>query len=161
MINLKFKKAGKIVAIVFTIVALLPFLSLAFEDYFFFQSDAKKMLKENKLELLDNFTIESNKITGMSDLYQIFELQISEKDKERIIRQIRNSPYFKGSANEDYTLSSEVGSGLTKKIYCDYEKREVICRETYQKLRQGYASDYDIISISKTGNTLSFERMND
>jgi hypothetical protein len=161
LINLHFKNAGKIVAIVFTVLALLPFLSLAFEDYFFFKSDARKMLKENQIELKDEFKITSNHITGLNDLYQKFELQISKSDKEVIIQQLRYSPYFKDSISDDYNLQSEIGFGLTKKIYRDYEKENIVCRETYQKLRTGYKSDYDIISISKTDNTLTFERINE
>lgn len=55
LINLRFKKAGKIVAIVFTVLALLPFISLALEDYFFFKSDARRFLNENQIVLIDDF----------------------------------------------------------------------------------------------------------
>jgi hypothetical protein len=161
LINLHFKKAGKTVAIVFTVLASLPFLSLAFEDYFFFKSDARKILKEDQIELRENFEIKSNQITGLNDLYQKFELQISPIDKERIIQQLRLSPYYKNSISDEYSLQSEVGFGLTKKIYRDYERRNIVYRETYQKLRTGYKPDYDIISISKTNNTLTFERINE
>lgn len=161
LINFRFKRAGKIVAIVFSVLALLPFLSLAFEDYFFFKSDARKMLKENQIELKDDFTISSNHITGLNDLYQRFELNISTRDKELIIQQLRHSPYFKDSIRDDHNLQSEAGFGLTKEIFRDYEKENIVCRETYQKLRSGYKPDYDIISISKTDNTLTFERINE
>jgi hypothetical protein len=161
LINLGFKKAGKIVATVFTVLALLPLLSLALEDYFFFRSDARKMLKENQIELKDDFKITSNKITGLNDLYQKFELQISKSDKDLIIQQLRHSPHFKNSGNEGYNLQSKVGSGLTKKIYRDYEKEDFVRREAYQKLRTGYKPDYDIITISKVDNKLTFERINE
>jgi hypothetical protein len=161
LINLRFKKAGKIVAIVFTALALLPFLVFALEDYFFFKSDARKFLNENQIILTDDFTIKSNHITGLSDLYQKFELQISLKDKERIIKQFRASQYFQDSVTDDYNLPTKTGNGLTKKVYRDYEKDDFIRRETYQKLRRGYVSDYDVITISKRDNILTFERINE
>ena len=161
LVNLNFKKAGKIVAIVFTVLATLPFLSFALEDYFFFKSDAKKFLTEDKITLTDNFKIKSNQITGISDVYQKFELEISLKDKERIIQQLKTSKYFQDTVKDDHSLYSKLGSGLTNKIYLDFEKKEFVCRETYQKLKMGYVSDYDIIIISKTNNILTFERINE
>ena len=161
LVNLQFKKAGKIVAIVFTVLATLPFLSFALEDYFFFKSDAKKFLNENQITLTDNFKIKSNQITGLSDVYQKFELEISLKDKELIIQQLRNSKYFQDTVKEELSLYSKAGSVLTNKIYLDYEKNELLRRETYQKLKMGYVSDYDIITISKTKNILTFERINE
>jgi hypothetical protein len=161
LVNLRFKKAGKIVTIVFSALALLPFLSFALEDYFFFKSDASKFLKEDEITLTDNFKIKSNRITGLSDVYQKFELEISLKDKERITRQLKNSKHFQNIVNGDYSLLSEAGPGLTNKIYRDYENDEFVRRETYQKLRMGYVSDHDIITIYKTKNTLTFERINE
>ena len=161
LVNLNFKKAGKIVAIVFTVLATLPFLSFACEDYFFFKSDAKKILTENQITLTDNFKIKSNQITGLSDVYQKFELEISLKDKERIIQQLKTSKYFQDTVKDDHSLYSKAGPGLTNKIYLDFEKNEFVCRETYQKLKMGYVSDYDIILISKTKNILTFERINE
>jgi Tfp pilus assembly protein PilO len=161
LINLHFKKAGRIVAVIFTVLALLPFLSLAFEDYFFFKSDARKMLKENQIELTEDFKIKSNRITGLNDLYQKFELQISSKDKEKIIEQITNSKYFQDSIKEEHNLQWETGFGLTKKVYKDYEKKDFVRRETYQKLQTGYKPDHDVITISKTDNILTFERINE
>jgi Tfp pilus assembly protein PilO len=161
LVNLNFKRAGKIVATVFTVLATLPFLSFAFEDYFFFKSDAKKFLIENQITLTDKFKIKSNQITGLSDVYQKFELEISPKDKERIIQQLKNSKYFQDTVKDEHSLYSKRGSGLTNKIYLDFEKNEFVCRETYQKLKMGYVSDYDIITISKTKNILTFERINE
>lgn len=161
LVNLNFKKAGKIVAIVFSILATLPFLSFALEDYFFFKSDAKKFLTENQITLTDDFKIKLNQITGISDVYQKFELEISLKDKERIIQQLKGSKYFQDTVKDNHSLYSMAGSGLTNKIYLDFEKNEFVCRETYQKLKIGYVSDYDIITISKTKNILTFERINE
>ena len=130
------------------------------EDYFFFKSDARKLLTENQITLTDNFKIQSNHITGLSHVSQKFELEISLKDKEQIIQQFKNSKYFQGTVNDDHSLSSKSGSGLTNKIYLDYEKKNLFV-EDLPKTKMGYVSDYDIITIFKTKNILTFERINE
>lgn len=162
MINLGFKKAGKIVTIVFSILASIPILAFVLEDYLFFKSDAKLLLKDNDIVLIDKFSIKSNKVTGMRDLYQKFELQISENDKTRIINQLRQSKYYTtDTTNQEYNLQNGLERGLTKRVFKDYEGKNYIRRESYEKLKQGYKPDFDIITISKTENRLTFERVND
>ena len=100
--------------------------------------------------MVDNFKIKSTHITGLNDLYQKFELQLGSKDKERIIKQLTNSQYFQDSVEEEYNLQWEIDFGLTKKVYKDYEKKNFVRRETYQKSRKGYKSDHDVITVSKT-----------
>lgn len=34
-------------------------------------------------------------------------------------------------------------------------------RESYEKLKEGYSPNYDVITLSKTNNILTFERIND
>jgi hypothetical protein len=162
LINLGFKKAGKIVAIAFTILAALPILAFVFEDFLFFKSNAKSLLKDNDIVLIDNFSIISNKVTGMRDLYQKFELQISDNDKNRITRQLRQSKYFTNDSTiQEYGLQDEMNRALSKKVFKDYERKDFIRRESYEKLKQGYKPDFDVITISKDSNILTFEIIND
>ena len=161
LINLGFKKAGRIVAISFSIIALLPILAFVFEDFLFFKSNARTMLKENDIVLIDNFSITSNNISGMRDLYQRFELEISDSDKNRLIKQLRESQFFKDTIVQEYDLQNEMDRKLSKRVFKDYEQNDFIRRESYEKLKQGYKPDLDIITISKTNNTLIFERAND
>ncbi len=147
--------------VVFGILAMLPVLSFELEDYFFFKSDAKTFLQDNEIVLHDQFKIKTNHITGFSDLYQKFELEITTADKERIIKKLTNSPYYIGSVSESYYLPSKVKSTITPKVTKDYKIGDNIVRETYQKLREGYVYDHDIITVSKSDNVLTFERFND
>lgn len=160
LINLNFRKTAKIIAFVFSILASLPFLSFVLEDYFFFKSDAQKFLKDNDIVLTDEFKIKSNAISGLNDVTQKFELEISLTDRNKIIQQIRNSKFFKDTLVDNSDLFSKSGNKLTSKIYLDYEKNEFIRRETFQRLKLGYTSDHDIITIAKDKNSLIFERIN-
>jgi hypothetical protein len=161
LVNLGLRKAGKIVTIAFTTIALLPLLGFAFEDYLFFKSNAKELLKGDDIVLHDSFKIKSNQISGIRDYYQKFELEISPADKNRIIEQFRHSPYFTDTAKQEYNLQWEMARALSKKVYKDYEEPDYVCRESYEKLKEGYAPNYDVITISKTTDILTFERIND
>lgn len=97
----------------------------------------------------------------MRDLYQKFELEISDSDKNRLIKQLRQSQFFKNTIVQEYDLQNEMDRRLSKRVFKDYEQNDFIRRESYEKLKQGYKPDFDIITISKTNNTLIFERAND
>lgn len=161
LVNLRLKKAGQIVASVFTVLALLPFVSIALEDYLFFKSDAKAFLESNHIVLSDDFSIKSNRITGLTDTHQKFELQISVADKAKIIQQLKNSDYFVGRVTQSYYLPSKIESRITHKVIVDYEIADNVIRETYERLYEGYVSDHDIITISKNDNLLTCERFNE
>lgn len=161
LINLRFIKAARISLVVFGILAMLPVLSFALEDYFFFKSDAKTFLQDNEIVLQDKFKIKSNHIEGFTDLYQKFELEITTADKERIIKQLTSSSYYIGTVSESHHLPSKVESYITPKVTKDYKIGQNIVRESYQRLRQGYVSDHDIITVSESNNVLTFERFNE
>ncbi|WP_152270725.1 hypothetical protein [Agriterribacter humi] len=162
LINLGFKKAGKVIAVTLTILASIPILAFVLEDYLFFKSDAKSLLKDNEIVLVDKFSIKANEVSGMRDMYHKFELQITENDKNRLVNQLRQSGYFTTDTTiQEYNLQNELERGLSKRVFKDYERIDFIRRESYEKLKQGYKPDFDIITISKNDNKLTFERVND
>ncbi len=161
LINLRFIKAARISLVVFGILAMLPVLSFALEDYFFFKSDAKTFLQDNEIVLHDQFKIKSKHISGLTDLYQKFELEITTSDKEKIIKQLTSSPYYIGTVSESYNLPYKAENRIIARMVKDYQMGDNIVRETYQKLREGYVSDHDVITVSKNHNVLTFERFND
>lgn len=162
LVNLGSKKPGTIIGIIIAIIVGLPILGFVFEDFLFFRRNARSMLREDGIELKDEFKILGHHITGMNDLYETFELEISVADKQRLIRQLSSSRFFwSGKMPEMYDLQHEMGLGLTRKVCIDYEQNGVIYRETFQRLREGYKPDLDIISVSSKGNTLNFQRINE
>jgi hypothetical protein len=88
-------------------------------------------------------------------------LKLSPENRNKIIQQIENSKYFNLGHKPVEPVYQVVPHGyLTPKLYLDYPIPSGYCRETYQKLKAGYVSDYDIIYVSKTENKLTFQRLN-
>jgi hypothetical protein len=152
------KKAARIAAIIFSVIAILVLLSIVFEDSLFFKSNAKALLKENNISIHDDFKIISNNTSGMRDFYQKFELQISDNDKIRIIEQIRRAGYSNDTTIQEHSLLSESDDKLTKRIFKDSEEPDFVRLESYEERQSGYIPGKDVITVSKTTNTLTFER---
>ena len=132
-----------------------------FEDFFFFQSDAKEKLEEHDILLTDNFKMNEKSISGVMDNTLRFQLSISESDKEKIIGEFSKSPYLiTKDPNEMYDIRSEIPSELKNDtiIYATYEEDNYWNLEYYKVLKNGYVRTWDIIQISKNRNELSFIR---
>ena len=148
------KRVVKVFAILALVFVTGIILMFALEDYFFTKSDARAILKEDGIEISDNFSILSNHTSGMNDVSVEFTLKINEDDKAKIINTIKNSQYFND------TLASKLNFWLadrsaTKKLFPDGLGRHSYIRETYEKT-DGYQSVHDIISVSLTNDSLSF-----
>jgi type III secretory pathway component EscU len=131
LINVGYRKAGKVVAIVLAIAVAVPFLSFAFEDYLFSKEDVRQMLREDRIELKDDFRIRSNSISGISDTYQKFELEISSRDRDQLIHQLRRSPYYRTGIKQSHSLIDQLDPNkIQKKICVDYEIGDNLYRET-------------------------------
>jgi len=63
------RKLGKWIAGILSITVLVFILSIVFEDELFFKSDAKKLISEHKIELKDNFELNTNEFIGIKDFY--------------------------------------------------------------------------------------------
>ncbi len=158
--NLGVRNSGRILAWIIGIISAFILLPFALEDYWFFKSDAKRFLKEDGVILNDEFTIKSNHITGMKDMYQRFEMEISTSDRNRLINKFQQSSAFIGLQKKMRNLQYDMDRKESKKIYRDYCFLDYVIRETYEKPNVGYKPNEDIITISKTNNVLVFERVN-
>lgn len=74
------------ISILFTAYVISGFPFLFFENYLFFNSSAKKELKQMDLVLYDDFKILENEIGGFTSYNHIFKLKISEKDTQRLVK---------------------------------------------------------------------------
>lgn len=156
-------KVGKILSGGYFILFSILCISYIFEDEFFTKSDAKRLLARQSLTLLDDFKIEENKsYSGIGEYYHTFTLSISEKDKKRIIQEIRNSKDFKTSTdsipNLYYNKFGTEAYYFGKREFQNYETDENYVRVLFEPAnKEGYAPFYRIIYISKNKNKLIFE----
>lgn len=116
------EKIGKILAGVFSVLYLLFWGSFIFEDELFFKSDARDILAKQNIVLKDDFEIKDNDISGgIGAYYQIFVLEISAEDKQRLIDE-----YKKGKDTLRYWESEKsyfIGRG--KDNFLDAEYAEI------------------------------------
>ncbi|WP_209400659.1 hypothetical protein [Pseudozobellia sp. WGM2] len=156
------KKLGKVIAGILATGFVLLILAYIFDDYLFFKSDARKNLAEMDIELVDGFKILSNEDGGLMDYYHTFSLEISGKDKERLIDQIKSSTDYTDSIQEYRYLPSEAENryeGDTLKV--NYQTEREYRKEIFYPNGQGYTPTYKIVSISKSKNELKFEHILD
>jgi hypothetical protein len=97
-------------------------------------------------------------MSAIGDYYHTFILDISENDKLTIIKQIQNSPDFRGLTDQKEELSHitedrYVGRRLTQ----NYESDNQFVREYFEPNGYGVAPTYRKIEIHKNANRLPFE----
>jgi hypothetical protein len=160
--KLGYPKTGKILSITCSIIILIIALLTIFEDQLFFKKNAKKLLSEQDIALIDEFEIIENKsMTAIGEYYHTFSLKISPKDKQLIIDQIKKSENFKSLNDkiEDFLSISERYEG--GKIIQNYEDSSQFVREYLKSNERGYEPTYRKIEIEKTDNKLIFEEIDD
>lgn len=156
------RKLGVILSSFLAVGFTLIVLSIVFDDYLFFKSDAREYLNEPNIELKDDFKILSNESGGFMDYYHRFELEISEDDKSRIINHIKSQDNYIDSVGEYIYLpnratSRSEGDTLTANYHTKWKYKT----EIYYPNGKGYTPTYKIISISKSENKLIFEHILD
>lgn len=151
------KKYSTRAILLFVSAIILPF---ALEDFLFFKGDAKSLLREDGIMLNGKYDITDHQIIGMTaDMYETFTLKISNDDRNRLISELRFSPFRQDSIYAVSFFDSLTFKPSDKK-YCDNERTTYIERQTYKKL-EGYKADRDIITVYKNENKLVFRRINE
>jgi hypothetical protein len=157
------KKLGLWLSGILTIGLSVLILATVFEDQFFFKSDAKEKLKEHNVELKDDFKIVSNESGGFMDYFHQFRLIISSTDKERLIAQIKSANNYQDDVQDMFDLRSGKirYSDKDTSFTANYQDEWNYIYEYYKPNKQGYTPTWDRISISKTENGLTYERILD
>lgn len=158
--KLGYPKLGKYLALIIGLIVLTFVLWTVFEDQLFTKDNAKELVKEQQILLVDDFELQENKtMTAIGDYYHTFTLKISGRDKQNAIIKIKTAVNFKtdnSSIEQMLYLSDQRYYG--PKVTQNYETENSYVREYFQPSGQkGYAPTFRRISISKTKNILTFE----
>jgi hypothetical protein len=152
-------KIGKFLTLTFVIFLLIIVLLTLFEDQLFSKDNAKELVEEQQILLIDNFDLQKNEsVSAIGDYYHTFTLKISKQDKQNAILKIKNSDNFKidNFPNQTLYLTNERYFG--SKVTQNYETENAYVREYFQPSgEEGYAPTFRRILISKTKNELTFE----
>ena len=154
------KKKKKKLGIIFLSVFVGLVLLTAFGDKLFTKKQAKDLLNENGINLFDEFKILNNESGSMDEYYHVFEIEISESDKSKIISEIRNSTYFGDLVKEYFYLSEDFLGKKTSKTFANYRVTNGYERQSFEMLNEN-AFVRDIIRIDTVKNTLRFNRLMD
>lgn len=159
------KKLGIRLAIATFLITTSPITSFALEDYWFFKSDVTRTLENHNFILEDDFKILSHEITGLMDYYEQFTIELTEKDKERLIEQINNAENYQNLMTEyPYGLISGLprySNDSTEEYTWNFRTTTEYGYQFYKPKPQGNAPTYVLIMISKNGTTLKYELIYD
>lgn len=161
--KLGYPRLAKYILIFYSLCIILISSLFIFEDRLFTKSDAKELVDEQGIILLDNFDlIENESMFGIGDYYHTFTLRISNNDKQKAIMNIRNSKNFNTRTCRIQEMSLKEQDLINSKIVDNYETEDSYVREYFKPSeREGYAPIFRSISISKTEDKLVFEDIDD
>ena len=156
--KLGYPKFGKYLSIIVGVIISLFVLSGIFEDELFSKNNATELLAEQDIKLNDEFELKENKsMSAIGDYYHTFKLKISEKDKAKIIDEIKKSKNFNlDKQTESYFDNREDYYKGPKRIK-NYETEKQFIRELFEPQGEGHAPTWRKIEIDKKGNLLTFE----
>ncbi|WP_157209297.1 hypothetical protein [Mariniflexile maritimum] len=156
--KLGYPKFGKYLSIIVGLIIGLFILSEIYEDELFSKNNASELLAEQNIKLNDDFEIIENKsMSSIGDYYHTFKLKISEKDKARIIDEIKKTENFNlDKQTESYFDNQQDYYNGPKRIK-NYETESQFIREFFEPQGKGYAPTWRKIEIDKKENLLTFE----
>jgi hypothetical protein len=131
----KKSKIGLAVSIAMLLLVIFVLLTNTIDELSISKKDIVSDLKYINIELKDDFEIKNNNVTGMPERIQETEIQITQKDKDRIIGEIKNSANFKSFVNEQ-ELATDTDTeqfGTSGKIF-NFKYPEFYSRETYTNI---------------------------
>jgi hypothetical protein len=156
-----FKKAGKIISGIVVLGVVYLIITILFNDYLFFEKDARKLLSEQNVELKDDFEIIKNESIGTIDYYHRFELLISESDKKRLLTEFKSSKSYNDSISGYFDLPRTQDRYIGNSVTINYQTNTEFKSEFYEPNGEGYVPTYRIISIHRSENKLIFEEIID
>jgi hypothetical protein len=152
------RKKSRIGLLISTLILLIS-ISFIFGNYFdewtIKKSDVIEDLKHLNIQLKDDFEISNNEVTGMPERIQTTEIIISNKDKEQIVNEIKNSKNFKSYSS----LEEIVEYATNEKQILNYKRGEFYSRELYSEI-DNYPTRL-IIYVYESSNKLRYNRIED
>ena len=137
--------------IAWTILAELEFLVIFIWPFIFvFQI---KLLAEHNIELIDNFKILNNESGGFMDYAHTLKIQISDSDKSRIAKEIKESKGFLKIVDFKNNYPSADYETFEK---LNFETENYLNREYYVKEPMEDGTIHFHFQLSKTENELQY-----
>lgn len=150
-------KTGMAIALFTTLLLLSFFFTNTIDEYSITKKDVIADLKHIEVRLNDDFTILSNKVSGMPERIQKTVILVSTKDKNTILDKIKNAANFISLLNEEairnhshYGMSANIINSRFPGFYS---------RELYSHI-DNYPTRI-ILSVNENSDTVSYQRIED
>lgn len=159
--NAKPKRGILFASLIVLFVALIIFMN-NLDEVSYSKSDVKEDLKLANLVLKDDFEIIKNEVVGMPERSQKTELKISERDKIRVVNEIKNGKSFKklNDSRVLYTQMWNENSPRNKVVFTNYSFNDQYIRESYYR-EKDYVPTLMVISLKENSNILKLNRKED
>jgi hypothetical protein len=156
----KKKKTGLVISSIMLLFVGFILLINTIDEISISKTDIISDLSHINIVLKDDFKITNNKVTGMPERIQETEIQISQKDKDRIVNEIINSTNFKSYSNAQELINDYDNDqfGTSSKIF-NFKYPEFYSRETYTKIENFPTRLF--LSIYNESNTIKYQRVED
>ena len=153
-------KVGLVISLIMFATVILVLMTNSIDELTISKKDIVTDLKHIDIELIDDFEINNNIVTGMPERIQETIIQTTQRDKDRIISKIRNSANFESYVDgkqkpEDINLEQFEN---TSEIY-NFQYPEFYSRETYKRI-DSFPTRL-ILSIYYNNNTIKYLRIED
>ncbi|QEK51339.1 hypothetical protein FYC62_06405 [Pedobacter aquae] len=116
-------KIGLTISVILILLVTLVSLTNTIDEFTISKNDIIIELKYLGIELKDDFEIKNNKVSGMPERIQETEVEITQKDKHRIISEITNSANFRSFDYRNELFSDGVVYNLK---YPEFYSREIL-----------------------------------
>jgi len=161
VLSLKKKSLSRVLISVLLITPIFSvLLANTFDELGISKNDVISEIKYLGVVLKDDFKITNNKVTGMPERIQETKIEISIKDKNRIIKIISEAENFKSFKNDE-----EIATDTT---YEQFYNRNIILNLKYPEFyRREISKEIDNIStrislnIDEKDNVITYQRIED
>lgn len=153
----KKSKIGLTISIIMLSLVGLVLLTNTIDEISISKKDIVSDLSHINIELKDDFKIVNNKVTGMPDRMQETEIQISQRDKDRIISEIKNSSNFKSFTNGHSYRDDDMGQFVISDKVFNFKYPEFYSKETYTRIDN--FPTIITISIYDESNIIKYQRI--
>lgn len=156
----KKSKVGLVISLIMFVSVILVLMTNSIDELTISKKDIVTDLKHMDIELIDDFEINSTKVTGMPERIQETIIQTTQRDRDRIISKIRNSANFESYVDgkqkpEDMNLEQ---FEKTAEIF-NFQYAESYSRETYKRI-DSFPTRL-ILSIYDNNNIIKYLRIED
>lgn len=157
------KKKSKI-GIVFSSIAFFGVLSIFFvntiDELTISKEDVNNDLKYFNVEIVSDFDIESNAVTGMPERCQMTKIKVSKREILKIINDIKHSNNFKEYKNNEavYKDTSSLNTSLNDEML-NYKYPEFYSREVYKEIDNIPTRLF--LSVVENTNILIYQKIED